>query len=54
MWNLVKIFQAVSEKKIFKDSTILYIYKAKGQGQITPRGKILILTKEFYYFNYIL
>ena len=25
MWNLVKTVQAVSEKKIFKDFTILYM-----------------------------
>ena len=36
MWNLVKIAQAVSEKK-FKHYTILYIYIAQGQGQISPR-----------------
>ena len=27
MWNLVKTDQAVSEKKMFKDYTILYMYK---------------------------
>ena len=26
MWNLVKIAQAVSEKKTFKNYTILYMY----------------------------
>ena len=31
MWNLVKIGQAVSEKKRFKDEDILYIYIAKEQ-----------------------
>ena len=36
MWNLVKIAQMVSEKKIFKNYTILYMYIAQGQGQITP------------------
>ena len=36
MWNLVKIGQAVSEKK-FKHYTILYIYLALGQRQITSR-----------------
>ena len=30
--------QAVSEKIMYKDYTILYIYIAKGQGQITPQG----------------
>ena len=33
MWNLVKTVQAVSEKKTFKDFTILYMYKAQGQSQ---------------------
>ena len=28
MWNLVKIAQAVSEKKTFKNYTILYMYIA--------------------------
>ena len=39
MWNLVEIAQAVSEKKTFKNYTILYIYIAQGQEQITPRGQ---------------
>ena len=38
MWNLVKIGQAVSEKK-FKDYTILYMYIAQGQGWITTMGQ---------------
>ena len=33
--NLAKIGQAVSEKEMFKDYTILYMYKAQEQGQIT-------------------
>ena len=32
MWNLVKIVQAVSEKKTFKKYTILYMYIALGKG----------------------
>ena len=48
MWNLVKTVQAVSEKKTFKDFTILYMYKAQGQGQIAP--EILTVAKQFYYF----
>ena len=35
MWNLVKIGQMVSEKKTFKDYTVLYKYISIGQGQIT-------------------
>ena len=38
MWNLVKIDQADSEKT-FEIYTILYMYIANGQGQITPRGQ---------------
>ena len=38
MWNLVKIAQAGSEKT-FKKYTILYMYVAQGQGQVTPRGQ---------------
>ena len=34
-WNLVKIGQAVSEKKTLKDYEILYMYIVHGQGQIT-------------------
>ena len=45
MWNLVKIAQAVSEKKTFKNYTILYMYIARGKGRQPPRGKNLILTK---------
>ena len=37
MWNLVKTVQAASEKKIFKYFTILYMYRAQGQGQISPK-----------------
>ena len=43
MWNLVKIGQALSEK-MFKDYTILYMYIAQGQGQITPMDKIFVVT----------
>ena len=39
MRNLVKIARAVSEKKTFKDFTILYLYIAQGQVQIIPRGQ---------------
>ena len=39
MRNLVKIAQAIFEKKTFKNYTILYMYIAQGQGQITPRGQ---------------
>ena len=39
MWNLVKIAQAVSDKKTFKNYTIMYMYIAWGQGQITLRGQ---------------
>ena len=51
MLNLVKIAQTILEKK-FKKSTILYMYIAQGQEQITPGDKLLILTKKFNYFNY--
>ena len=37
MRNLVKIGQAVSETKTFKDFMILYMYIAQGQGQTTPK-----------------
>ena len=39
MWNLVKTGQVVLEKKTFKDIMVLYLYIAKGQGHITPRGE---------------
>ena len=39
MWNLVNIAQAVSEKKTFKNYSILYMYIAQGQEQITPSGQ---------------
>ena len=39
IWNPVKIAQTVSEKKTFKNYTILYMYIAQGQGQITLRGQ---------------
>ena len=46
----MKINQAVSERKLFKDSTNLYLYIAQVQEQITHGNKILIVTKQFYYF----
>ena len=45
--NMVKIDQAVSEKKTFKDYNILYIY-------ITQEDKILIVTKRVCYFDHTL
>ena len=39
MWNPMKIAQAVSEKKIFKFYTIVYMYIAQWQGQITLKGQ---------------
>ena len=40
MWNLMKTVQAFSEKTL-KDFRILYMYIAKGQGQITPKSYIV-------------
>ena len=40
---MVKIGQAVSEKKTLKDYEILNMYKAQGQGQITQEDRILIV-----------
>ena len=42
--------RAVSEKKTFKNCTIFCTYLAQGQGQITHRDKILIVTKKLYSF----
>ena len=39
------MLQAVSEKKTFKDSLILYMYIAQEQGQITPREQNFDLTR---------
>ena len=53
MWNLVKLGQAVSLKKTFKDYDILYMKKKNGQGQITP-GAIFFfffVTNSFSYFD---
>ena len=52
VYNLGKTGQAVSEKKMFKDDEILYMYIAQGQGQITQEDKILIVTKRVCYFDY--
>ena len=54
VWNLVKIGQAVSEKKTFKDYDILYMYIAQGQGQITSGDKIFVVTKSVCYFDHTL
>ena len=42
-----EIAQALSEKKPFKNHTILYAHIAQLQGQITFRGQILIIIKTF-------
>ena len=52
MWNLVKIGQAVSEKKTFKDYKILYMYITQVQGQIATGNKILIVTERVCYFDH--
>ena len=44
MWNLLKIDQAVSEKKTYKNYAILNMYIAQGQWQINPRRKKMIIT----------
>ena len=52
MWNMEKIAQAVSEKKIFKDNSIFTcMYIAQRQGLIRPQGKNIWLIKKFYFFN---
>ena len=53
MWNLMKIDQAVSEKRRFKDYVSLYMYIAQGQGQ-TLGDKILIVTIGVCYFDHTL
>ena len=45
---------AVLEKKTFKDYEILYMYIAQGQGQITKRDKIFIVTERASYFDHTL
>ena len=52
--NLLKIFQAVSEKKTYKDYEILYMFIAQGQRQITQEDKILIVSKRVCYFDHTL
>ena len=42
IWSLLKTGQAVSEKKTFKDNTILYRHIAQGQEKITS-GTIFLL-----------
>ena len=50
----MKFGQAVSEKKTFKDFDILYMYIAQGQGQMTPRDKIFVVTRSICYFDHTL
>ena len=54
MWNLVNIGQAITEKTMFKDYKILFMYIAQEQGQIAPGDKILIATKRTCYFDHTL
>ena len=41
-----------SEKNTFNDFTISYVFIAQGQGQISP--KLLMVAKQFYFFNHAL
>ena len=41
MWNMEKIAQAVSEKKIFKDNSFLQVYSPRARVDKTPGEKIL-------------
>ena len=52
MRNLMKIVPEASEKKTFKDFTIIYIFITPGQGKIIP--KILTVSEPFYFFNHTL
>ena len=54
MWNLVKIGQAVSEKKTFNYYAILYMYIDQEQIQTPAGDKILTVTKSFDQFNHTL
>ena len=54
MWNLVKIGQAISEKKTFQDFEILYIFIAQEQVQLTAGDWILVVTKSVGYFDHTL
>ena len=47
LWNLMKIGQAVTEKKMFKDYTILYMYITQGHEQITLGIKFWLYLKWF-------
>ena len=38
MWHLLQIGQAVSEKNMFKDYTLLYMCIAQVQGRMSPGG----------------
>ena len=51
LWNLVKIGKQFQRRRHWK---IITIYRAQGQGQISPGDKILIATNKFYYFNHTL
>ena len=47
MYHLVKIAHAISDKKTFKNNTILDFYIAQGQGQITLRRQNFNCKKSF-------
>ena len=51
-WILVIIGEAVSDNKTFKDYKILYMYIARGHGQIIPGDKILTVTESVCYFDH--
>ena len=52
--SMMKLGQAISEKGRFKDYDFLYMYVAQGQGHVTPRDKILIVTKQVCFFDHTL
>ena len=51
---MVKIGQAVLEKKTFKDYEVLYMIIAQEQGQIIPGDKIMTVTERVCYFDHTL
>ena len=53
-WNLVKIGQAVSEKKRLRFHDLIHVSSPRARADNPGWGKILILTKKFYYFNHTL
>ena len=50
LFSGAKPFEQIVNNKTFKNNTILYMYIAQGQGQVTPGDKLSLRFSWFFVF----